>query len=44
MVATVIGFLGLACGTVGGVIFDPMLTLILGFDTKSVAALSNVLN
>ncbi|WCJ34398.1 Sulfite exporter TauE/SafE family protein [Euphorbia peplus] len=42
--ATVIGFLGSACGTVGGVggggIFVPMLTLILGFDTKSAAALS----
>ncbi|KAJ7976031.1 Sulfite exporter TauE/SafE family protein [Quillaja saponaria] len=43
-VATVIGFLGSACGTVGGVggggIFVPMLTLIIGFDTKSAAALS----
>lgn len=43
-VATVIGFLGSACGTVGGVggggIFVPMLTLIVGFDTKSAAALS----
>ncbi|KAF5750458.1 Sulfite exporter TauE/SafE family protein isoform 1 [Tripterygium wilfordii] len=42
--ATVIGFLGSACGTVGGVgggaIFVPMLTLIVGFDTKSAAALS----
>ncbi|XP_061352415.1 sulfite exporter TauE/SafE family protein 4 isoform X2 [Gastrolobium bilobum] len=42
--ATVIGFLGSAFGTVGGVggggIFVPMLTLILGFDTKSAAALS----
>lgn len=44
MLATVIGFLGSACGTVGGVggggIFVPMLTLIVGFDTKSAAALS----
>ncbi|KAK4782954.1 hypothetical protein SAY86_007328 [Trapa natans] len=43
-VATVIGFMGSACGTVGGVggggIFVPMLTLIVGFDTKSAAALS----
>ncbi|CAJ2632473.1 unnamed protein product [Trifolium pratense] len=42
--ATVIGFLGSAFGTVGGVggggIFVPMLTLIIGFDTKSAAALS----
>ncbi|VFQ88033.1 unnamed protein product [Cuscuta campestris] len=44
VVATVIGFLGSACGTVGGVggggIFVPMLTLIVGFDTKSAAAVS----
>ncbi|KAF1002177.1 hypothetical protein AG4045_008302 [Apium graveolens] len=44
MVATVIGFLGSGLGTVGGVggggIFVPMLTLIVGFDTKSAAALS----
>lgn len=44
MLATVIGLLGSACGTVGGVggggIFVPMLTLIVGFDTKSAAALS----
>ncbi|GLT93455.1 hypothetical protein SLE2022_112480 [Rubroshorea leprosula] len=44
ILATVIGFLGSACGTVGGVggggIFVPMLTLIVGFDTKSAAALS----
>ncbi|XP_022143899.1 sulfite exporter TauE/SafE family protein 4 [Momordica charantia] len=42
--ATAIGFLGSACGTVGGVggggIFVPMLTLIIGFDTKSAAAIS----
>lgn len=42
--ATLIGFLGSAFGTVGGVggggIFVPMLTLIVGFDTKSAAALS----
>ncbi|CAH8389776.1 unnamed protein product [Eruca vesicaria subsp. sativa] len=44
VVATIIAFLGSACGTVGGVggggIFVPMLTLILGFDTKSAAAIS----
>ncbi|XP_073223403.1 sulfite exporter TauE/SafE family protein 4-like [Cicer arietinum] len=44
VLATVISFLGSACGTVGGVggggIFVPMLNLILGFDTKSAAALS----
>ncbi|KAG6690217.1 hypothetical protein I3842_10G003500 [Carya illinoinensis] len=47
VLATVIGFLGSACGTVGGVggggIFVPMLTLIVGFDTKSAAALSKFL-
>ncbi|XP_010936218.1 sulfite exporter TauE/SafE family protein 4 [Elaeis guineensis] len=41
---TVIGFLGSAFGTVGGVggggIFVPMLNLIIGFDTKAAAALS----
>jgi uncharacterized membrane protein YfcA len=44
VLVTLIGFLGSACGTVGGVggggIFVPMLTLIVGFDTKSAAALS----
>ncbi|KAF5784116.1 putative transmembrane protein TauE [Helianthus annuus] len=44
MLATLIGFLGSAFGTVGGVggggIFVPMLTLVVGFDTKSAAALS----
>ncbi|KAL4355013.1 hypothetical protein GQ457_06G009540 [Hibiscus cannabinus] len=44
VLATLIGFLGSACGTVGGVggggIFVPMLTLIVGFDTKSAAAIS----
>ncbi|KAI3772689.1 hypothetical protein L6452_03881 [Arctium lappa] len=41
VLATVIGFLGSACGTVGGGgIFVPMLTLIVGLDTKSAAALS----
>ncbi|KAK7267854.1 hypothetical protein RIF29_20533 [Crotalaria pallida] len=44
VLATVIGFLGSAFGTVGGVggggIFVPMLTLLLGFDSKSAAALS----
>ncbi|KAF7804362.1 sulfite exporter TauE/SafE family protein 4 [Senna tora] len=43
-IATVIGFLGSAFGTVGGVggggIFVPVLTLVVGFDTKSAAALS----
>ncbi|CAL9766604.1 unnamed protein product [Musa acuminata subsp. burmannicoides] len=42
--ATVIGFLGSAFGTVGGVggggIFVPLLTLVVGFDAKSAAALS----
>ncbi|KAI3673312.1 hypothetical protein L6452_39429 [Arctium lappa] len=41
VLATVIGFLGSACGTVGGGgIFVPMLTLIVGLDTKSAVALS----
>lgn len=44
VLATVIGFLGSAFGTVGGVggggIFVPMLNLIVGFDTKAAAALS----
>ncbi|KAJ0736006.1 putative transmembrane protein TauE [Helianthus annuus] len=44
VLATLIGFLGSAFGTVGGVggggIFVPMLTLVVGFDTKSAAALS----
>ncbi|CAL5207335.1 unnamed protein product [Lathyrus oleraceus] len=44
VLATVIGFFGSACGTVGGVggggIFVPMLNLLLGFDAKSAAALS----
>ncbi|KAK4392116.1 Sulfite exporter TauE/SafE family protein 4 [Sesamum angolense] len=48
VLATVIGFLGSACGTVGGVggggIFVPMLTLIIGFDTKSAAAISKCKN
>ncbi|KAF3320482.1 Sulfite exporter TauE/SafE [Carex littledalei] len=43
-VATIVGFLGSAFGTVGGVggggIFVPMLNLVVGFDTKSAAALS----
>ncbi|KVH97024.1 hypothetical protein Ccrd_000883 [Cynara cardunculus var. scolymus] len=44
VLATLIEFLGSACGTVGcvgsgGGIFVPMLTLIVGFDTKYVAAL-----
>lgn len=44
VLATVVGFLGSACGTVGGVggggIFVPMLTLVVGFDAKSAAAIS----
>ncbi|XP_038983574.1 sulfite exporter TauE/SafE family protein 4-like [Phoenix dactylifera] len=44
ILATIIGFLGSAFGTVGGVggggIFVPMLNLIVGFDTKAAAALS----
>lgn len=48
VLATIIGFLGSACGTVGGVggggIFVPMLTLIVGFDTKSAAAISKCNN
>lgn len=44
VVATIVGFLGSAFGTVGGVggggIFVPLLNLVLGFDTKSAAALS----
>ncbi|CAN1759259.1 Sulfite exporter TauE/SafE family protein 4 [Linum perenne] len=44
VLATVIALVGSACGTVGGVggggIFVPMLTLIVGFDTKSAAAIS----
>ncbi|XP_020086827.1 uncharacterized protein LOC109709158 [Ananas comosus] len=43
-VATVVGFLGSAFGTVGGVggggVFVPLLNLVVGFDTKSAAALS----
>lgn len=46
--ASIIGFLGSAFGTVGGVggggIFVPMLNLLLGFDTKSAAALSKCNN
>ncbi|KAJ0074915.1 hypothetical protein Patl1_34299 [Pistacia atlantica] len=44
VVGTIIGFLGAACGVVGGVggcgIFVAMLNLIIGFDTKSAAAIS----
>ncbi|PRQ50931.1 putative transmembrane protein TauE [Rosa chinensis] len=44
VVGTIIGFIGAAFGTVGGVggggIFVPMLTLIIGFDDKSSTALS----
>ncbi|KAI8529550.1 hypothetical protein RHMOL_Rhmol12G0233800 [Rhododendron molle] len=44
IVGTVVGFLGAAFGSVGGVggggIFVPMLTLIIGFDAKSSTAMS----
>ena len=44
IVGTIIGFLGAAFGTVGGVggggIFVPMLSLIIGFDAKSATAIS----
>ncbi|CAL5375796.1 unnamed protein product [Camellia sinensis] len=44
IVGTVVGFFGAAFGSVGGVggggIFVPMLTLIIGFDAKSSAAMS----
>ncbi|XP_061348373.1 sulfite exporter TauE/SafE family protein 3-like isoform X1 [Gastrolobium bilobum] len=44
IVGTIIGFLGSAFGTVGGVggggIFVPMLSLIIGFDAKSATAIS----
>ena len=44
VVGTIIGFLGSAFGTVGGVggggIFVPMLSLIIGFDAKSATAIS----
>ncbi|KAL5976560.1 hypothetical protein ACLOJK_020893 [Asimina triloba] len=47
ILATIIGFVGSAFGTVGGVggggIFVPMLNLVVGFDTKSAAALSKCL-
>lgn len=46
--ATIVGFLGSAFGTVGGVggggIFVPLLNLVVGFDTKSAAALSKCTN
>ncbi|KAL5704555.1 hypothetical protein ACHQM5_022963 [Ranunculus cassubicifolius] len=44
VVGTIVGFLGAACGTAGGVggggIFVPMFSLIVGFDQKSSTALS----
>ncbi|KAK3033790.1 hypothetical protein RJ639_034361 [Escallonia herrerae] len=44
IVGSIIGFLGAAFGSVGGVggggIFVPMLTLIIGFDSKSATAIS----
>lgn len=48
IVGTVIGFLGSAFGSIGGVggggIFVSMLTLIIGFDAKSATALSKCKN
>lgn len=44
VVGSIIGFLGAALGSVGGVggggIFVPMLALIIGFDSKSSTAIS----
>lgn len=44
VVGSVVGFLGAALGSIGGVggggIFVPMLTLIIGFDPKSSTAIS----
>lgn len=44
VLGSIIGFFGAACGSVGGVggggIFVPMLSLIIGFDTKSATAMS----
>ncbi|XP_027920508.1 sulfite exporter TauE/SafE family protein 3-like [Vigna unguiculata] len=44
IVGSIVGFLGSAFGNIGGVggggIFVPMLTLIIGFDTKSAIAIS----
>ena len=44
VVGTIVGFLGAALGSVGGVggggIFVPMLALIIGFDPKSSTAIS----
>lgn len=44
VLSSIIGFFGAACGSVGGVggggVFVPMLTLIIGFDTKSATAMS----
>lgn len=44
IVGSIVGFLGAALGSVGGVggggIYVPMLTLIIGFDAKSSTALS----
>ncbi|KAJ8769327.1 hypothetical protein K2173_002531 [Erythroxylum novogranatense] len=44
VLGTIIAFIGAACGSVGGIggggIFVPMLTLIIGFDAKSSAAIS----
>jgi len=48
IVGSIVGFLGSAFGTVGGVggggIFVPMLTLIVGFDQKSATAISKCKN
>lgn len=44
MLGTLVGFFGAAFGSIGGVggggIFVPMLSLIIGFDPKSSAAMS----
>ncbi|KAI3864325.1 hypothetical protein MKX03_007471 [Papaver bracteatum] len=46
VVGTIIGFIGAACGSVGGVggggIYVPMLTLIIGFDAKTSVPISKL--
>lgn len=48
MLGSLVGFLGAAFGSVGGVggggIFVPMLVLIIGFDPKSATAISKCEN
>jgi len=48
ILGTIIGFLGAAFGSVGGVggggIFVPMLSLVVGFDSKSSTAMSKCKN